>query len=82
MTHEVGAATGASAHRFGALEVKIGRQTIRLLSEASNEEAIACVEQHLRGTKDRAALDVDGPLVGAGRELELTFPISLALSLA
>ena len=38
-----------------ALEVVVGRDTIKLRPTISSEEAIACVEQHLRGRKDYAA---------------------------
>jgi hypothetical protein len=38
-----------------ALEVVVGRDTIKLRATISSEEAIACVEQHLRGRKDYAA---------------------------
>ena len=38
-----------------ALKVVVGRDTIKLLPTISSEEAIARVEQHLRGRKDHAA---------------------------
>lgn len=43
-----------------ALEVDVGSDTIRLSPTMSSEEAIARVEQHLRGTKARAALAAHG----------------------
>jgi hypothetical protein len=38
-----------------SLEVVVGHDTIKLRPTISSEEAIACVEQHLRGRKDYAA---------------------------
>jgi hypothetical protein len=44
---------GSNATRFApVLEVDVAGETIRLPTPVSNEEAIACVEQHLRGRKD------------------------------
>jgi cytidylate kinase-like protein len=48
-----------------ALQVLVGRDTIKLLPTISSEEAIARVEQHLRGRKDHAALDADEPSFSA-----------------
>ena len=48
-----------------ALQVVVGRDTIKLLPTISSEEAIARVEQHLRGMRDHAALDADEPSFSA-----------------
>jgi hypothetical protein len=39
-----------------ALEAEVAGDTIRLPAGVSNEEAIACIEQHLRGKKDCAVV--------------------------
>ena len=43
-----------------SLEVEVAGETIRLPAAISREEAIACVEQHLRGKRDSAAVSAHG----------------------
>jgi hypothetical protein len=44
------------------LEVQVAGETLRLLAVTSHEEAIACVEQHLRRKKDCAVASAHGYL--------------------
>jgi len=54
--------TGAVENSTSAvLDVDIGSCQLRLSGVSSNEEAIARIEEHLRGRQSAAAGDAEGP---------------------